>query len=478
MKLRAGQKLGAGWHLQRRVAAGAIASVWTAKRDGGQPSDAILKVLNIKLQPDQQRAAERFEREAEKAAGMRCTYVPRVYEYGLAPSRQPFLALERLNGTPLSRVLELRGRLELHEVALLLEQLAKALEEAHLADMTHRELKAENVLVVGEHPFQVRLLGFGLAKELRIADETTRPNTAIGNILDKPPEELMGHAPVGPRTDLWALGALAYEALTGRRPFAADDLVEVRDRVQRGAFTRLDEQPVDGVPPALDAWFVQALAYEPDHRFARASDMVARWRDLTGEVPSFALSADDETTLVMASPALDPSVPMLLMNERPPEDDEDDDDDVQATLIRTSHVPPPPPRPAYGSYAPEPRPPLASAPPTAPVLLGSPTSSDFQRPSHIPPDVPSSDYVPAPTVRKTVPPEEPPAAVALRRRTRRAAMAALACAALAIGTYYALVGAATTSQPNAGILEPAISRVAVAMSNTLRSHALRLDRSR
>ncbi len=479
MKLRAGEKLGAGWRLQRRVAAGAIASVWSAKRDGMQPSEAILKVLNIQLQPDQQRAEERFAREAEKAASMECRHVPRVYEHGLAPSRQPFLALERVNGTKLSRVLELRGRLTLHEVALLLEQLATALDEAHLADMSHRELKADNVLVVGEHPFQICLLGFGIAKELRIADETTRPNTSIGNILDKPPEDLMGHAPVGPLTDLWALGALIYEALTGRRPFVADDLVEVRDRVQRGAFARLDEHPVDGVPAALDAWFEQALAYEPDERFARGADMVARWRELTGEVASFALSVDDETTLVMASPALDPSVPMLLTNEQLPEDDDDDDDDVQATLIRASHVPPPPPapRPAYGSYAPPARPPVASVPPTTPVMLGSPASSDFsQRPSYIPPDVPSSDYVPTPTVRKTTPPEEPAAAAALRRRTRRAAMAALACVALAIGTYYALVGAAATSQPNAGILEPAMSRVVVAMSNTLRSHALRLDR--
>ena len=488
MRLRAGERLGTGWCLQRRVAAGAIATVWEARKEGAPTVEGVLKVLNIRLQPDQERAADRFEREARKAAAMRSACVPRILEHGLAPSRQPFLALERVAGPPLSRVIELRGRLELHEAGQLLELLADPIDEAHRAEMTHRELRADNVLVVSQQPLRIQLLGFGLAKELRIADETTRPNTAIGNILDRPPEELMGHAPVGPRTDLWALGALVYEALTGHRPFVADDLAEMRDRIQRGAFTRLEGQSLDDVPEGLDAWFAQALAYAPEQRFARASDMVARWRELTGEVPYFALSVDDETTLVMASPELDPSEPMLLV-DKSLEEEEEDDDDVQATLIRASHAPPP--RPAHGSYAPPARPPAPSGQPTAPVLLGSPTSPEARprdsyrppamasaaaptRPGPIPPDVPSSDYVPAPTVRKTT--VEPAAAVALRRRTRRAIMAVMACAALAIGTYYALVGAATTTQPNAGVLEPAMSRVVVAMSNTLRSHALHLDR--
>lgn len=419
MRLKAGDDLGNGWRLVRRVAAGAIAAIWDAERDGAAGGRAVVKVLNLRLEPDQPRAAERFAREAQKAMSIRSAHLPTVLAHGLAPTRQPFLVMSRVEGTPLPRLLALRTRLQPAEVTRLLAQVAEGLGAAHAADMCHHEVRADNVLVTRDEPLEVCLLGLGVAKELRTADETTRPNTAVGNLLDRSPEELTGHAPFGPRTDLWSLGALVYLALTGVRPFEGDDLADVRDRIARGAYTPLEEAMGRGaVLPrreAFDAWFAMALAYQPEARFPRASDMVAAWPLAAAAPPPTMFSIaddDDEATLIRPSPLADEDVGTPVS--------------APSGVRAAPRRPPPPPR----------RPPPPSRRPSSSWAPVPPRAS-------IPPEVPSSsEYLPAPLVRPGGPPPGTTASgriapasaeAALRRRSRRAAWAAAATVVLAAG---------------------------------------------
>jgi tetratricopeptide (TPR) repeat protein len=223
-------------------------------------------------------ARRRFLREARAAARISHPNVCPIFEVGEAGGR-PFLAMELLPGETLAARLR-REPLSPTEALDLAEDLLAALGALHDAGVVHRDLKPSNIVLT---PPGAKLLDFGLARELpgdvaralATATDLTRPGLIIGTPGYMAPEQILGHA-VDARADLFAAGAVLYEALTGHRPFRGESAVEALSG------TLYEEPPpLAGAPAlaALDAPIRRALAKKPAVRYASARDMAGALRE-------------------------------------------------------------------------------------------------------------------------------------------------------------------------------------------------------
>jgi serine/threonine-protein kinase len=228
---------------------------------------AAVKVLHGSLATSPE-MIERFVREARVVNRIRHPNIVDIYEFGELPDRRPYFVMELLSGTSLGVVADQRGRLVPAQALAYLEPVCDALAAAHAAGVVHRDLKASNVAVVkdGDAP-QVKLLDFGIAKLLRSAPGE-RGLTAVGQRIGTPyamaPEQIQGGA-IDARTDLYALGVLLFQLLTGRYPFISDDPVEM----ERLHIEAPPPRPsaLAPVSPAIDAVVLRCLEKDPEKRF-------------------------------------------------------------------------------------------------------------------------------------------------------------------------------------------------------------------
>jgi WD40 repeat protein len=253
-----------GYEVLREVGRGGMGVVYEARQLGLNRTVALKMILAGGHAGAEERA--RFRREAEAAARLQHPHIIQVYEVGEAGDR-PFIALEYLAGGSLADRLG-GGPLPAREAAQLVQALAGAVHAAHRGGVVHRDLKPANVLLTADGTPKVT--DFGLAKRL---DSSTK-QTATGAILGTPgymaPEQAGGRGhEVGPAADVYALGAILYECLTGRPPFRAATPLETMLQV-------LTEEPVPptrlrpGVPADLETVCLTCLAKEPARRYASA----------------------------------------------------------------------------------------------------------------------------------------------------------------------------------------------------------------
>ncbi len=212
----------------------------------------------------------RFFNEAKAATEIRNEHIVEVLDFGELPDGAPYLVMEWLEGQSLGDVLRAQPSLSVARTAAVVHGIAQALRAAHAKGVIHRDLKPDNVFLVkrnGEADF-IKVLDFGIAKLMRATD-SNRYQTQTGAIIGTPaymsPEQCRGIKSIDTRTDLYSLGVMAYQMLTGRLPFAADALGELlfkhlSERPQAPASLRPD------VPAAFSAIVVQALEKEPDQR--------------------------------------------------------------------------------------------------------------------------------------------------------------------------------------------------------------------
>jgi serine/threonine-protein kinase len=174
--------------------------------------------------------------------------------------------MERLHGHDLRQHLKDRadGRMPLAEVDDLLRQIARGIDAAHRADIVHRDLKPSNLF--RENSGTWKILDFGVSK---VSGEGTTENALIGTPSFMAPEQMSGGA-VDARSDIFALGAIVYRALTGKLAFAGDTLAAIAVEVTHRTPPRPSEL-VPGLPPAIDDAVMTALAKDPRHRFASAT---------------------------------------------------------------------------------------------------------------------------------------------------------------------------------------------------------------
>lgn len=259
--------------LVRPLGRGGMGAVWVAEhlRLGG---NVAVKFLAGELANDAGTRA-RFEQEARVSAQVRSPHVVQVMDFGVTEGEapQPFIVMELLDGEDLSKLLEREGPLPPAKTEVLLGQLCQALSHAHAMGVVHRDIKPENVFLVrGTRPF-VKLLDFGIAlgNNPNSIQRLTQTGLIIGTAHYMSPEQLFTAREVDHRTDLWAIGILAYQMLTTRLPFNGDTFGALCVQVQTGQFTPPTE--LASVPQGMNAWFQRALATDREKRFQSAEEL-------------------------------------------------------------------------------------------------------------------------------------------------------------------------------------------------------------
>jgi eukaryotic-like serine/threonine-protein kinase len=260
-----GRVLAGRYRLDRHLASGGMAEVWEAT-DEVLDRRVAVKLLHGHLADDPALRA-RFHHEAVAAARLVHPAIVAIYDTCDDPGAEA-IVMELVRGRTLREFLDERGRLEPVEVVHIGAEVASALACAHRAGIIHRDVKPANILLSDDG--RVLVTDFGIAKVLDEPD-LTRTSQLLGTVKYLAPEQVES-GPVDARTDVYALGAVLYEALCGEAPFRAD----TQAALALARLTRDPQPPHDvvvGVPPALEAAVMRALARRPEERFATADEL-------------------------------------------------------------------------------------------------------------------------------------------------------------------------------------------------------------
>jgi serine/threonine-protein kinase len=265
-----------------RIGSGGMADVWCAA-DQELGRRVALKVLHPRFAADPQ-FVERFRQEASHAAGLQHPNVVAVFDRGEWDGT-PYIAMEQVDGPTLKEIVSERGALPPELAADVIVQILRAARYAHTHGIVHRDLKPHNVILDEEG--RVKVTDFGIARAG--ASEMTETGAILGTAQYLSPEQAQGQ-PLDGRSDLYSIGVMLYELLTGRVPFDAESPVSI-------AVRQVSEAPVPpsevnpSVPPAYEAVTLRAMAKAPEDRFEDADAFIAALhaaRDAPLEATAFA----------------------------------------------------------------------------------------------------------------------------------------------------------------------------------------------
>jgi len=258
--------LAGAWRVEGLLARGGHGLVYLATHRGSGRR-AALKVLQRRF-ADAPEMAARFVREGVILSRLHHPAVVEYLELGLLADGRPFCAMELLEGRTLQEHLRTRGRLAPEEALALLAPVCAALEAAHAAGIVHRDVKSSNVFLAGDPPAP-RLLDFGVAKPTAPeAAGLTAVGERVGSAHAMSPEQIRGE-PVDARTDVYALGVLLHQLVTGALPFTAAEPAELERLHLEGAPPAASRTAP--VPPAVDEVIARAMAKAPAGRFPSAA---------------------------------------------------------------------------------------------------------------------------------------------------------------------------------------------------------------
>jgi serine/threonine protein kinase len=256
-----------GYEILDELGRGGMGVVYKARQTGLKRLVAIKMILAGGYAGAEQIA--RFRREAESLAQLQHQNVVQIYEISEVGGL-PFFSLEYVDGGSLAHKLQ-GGPLSARHGAQLLQTLAKAMHAAHLRGIIHRDLKPANVLLTGDGV--PKITDFGLAKQLEGHDELTRSGAIMGTPSYMAPEQASGHSSrIGPRVDVYALGAILYCMLTGRPPFRGASLVEILDQVRFQDPVRPCRMRPD-LPSNLEDICLKCLNKQPEQRYHTAMEL-------------------------------------------------------------------------------------------------------------------------------------------------------------------------------------------------------------
>jgi serine/threonine protein kinase len=271
--------------LGESLGSGGMGEVYLA-HDEVLDRDVALKVLRSRYAGDEE-FAERFRREARSAASLSHPNIVQVYDRGEAEDGTSYIAMEYVPGGTLKEQIERRGPFGARETAAVGAQIADALGAAHERGVIHRDIKPQNVLVTASGDLKVT--DFGIARSAS-AVTSSASGAIFGTAGYISPEQAMGE-PVGPRSDLYSLGVILYEMLTGELPFTADNSIAVCMKHVTEPL-RPPRLLNPGVPEGMDALVVKLLAKNPAGRYAGATELLDDLeRVWDGLPPALALEA-------------------------------------------------------------------------------------------------------------------------------------------------------------------------------------------
>ncbi|MCU1498084.1 MAG: Serine/threonine protein kinase [Acidimicrobiales bacterium] len=256
------------YELVRRIARGGMAEVFLA-RDQLLDRPVALKILFPELSTDPS-FVERFRREAQAAANLSHPNIVSVYDWGEEDGTY-VIVMEYVDGKPLSNLIRTEGPLLADRAASIGAAVAAALAFAHRNEVVHRDVKPGNVLI--DSAGHVKVADFGIARAANTKENLTQTGAVMGTATYFSPEQAQGK-PVDPRSDLYSLGVVLYEAASGKPPFSGDSPVAIAYKhVQEPVPPLRDQNP--SIPEPYEAITRKALAKNPANRYGTAEEMRA-----------------------------------------------------------------------------------------------------------------------------------------------------------------------------------------------------------
>jgi eukaryotic-like serine/threonine-protein kinase len=283
------------YDLRDLVGSGGMADVYLA-HDEVLHREVALKLLKAQYAENEE-FVERFRREARSAASLSHPHIVPIFDQGEAGDGTYYIAMEYLPGGTLKDRITKRGALPPRTATAVTLQIAEALQTAHKRGVIHRDIKPHNILITDSG--HVKVADFGIA---RAADATTisHPGDILGSAKYMSPEQAMGES-VGPASDLYSLGVVLYEMLTGKVPFETESPTDVPVK-------HVDEQPRHPrevnpeVPEAMDALVMRLLAENSNDRYGSAAELIEELRRVAKGLPPVLSSPDEATIAARATP--------------------------------------------------------------------------------------------------------------------------------------------------------------------------------
>ena len=278
-----GSVIGARYMIHRVLGGGGMAAVFEGEQlHNGRP--VAVKVLPFQMVQSRE-SMKRFFNEARLTAALPDANICSIYDYGTLDDGRPYYVMERLYGQPLSEQIKEQGVLALLDAVEIVMQVLSGLRTAHKRDIIHRDVKPANVFLHerADGKIQVKLLDFGVAKDMggmNGSSEDTTQLTRTGCVMGTPfylsPEQVLGNREIDGRVDLWAVGVVLYECVTGKRPFVARNFPDLASKIVYDAPRPMWERR-PATPEMMQQVVDRALAKTPEDRYQKASHFL---RDL------------------------------------------------------------------------------------------------------------------------------------------------------------------------------------------------------
>lgn len=307
--LGAGMTINGRYVIEKELGRGGIGIVYLARDQQLLSKRVVVKIL---LEESQQNewVRRKFQQEIEALTRVEHPGIVGVLDAGALSDGKPFLVMQYVEGVSLRSIMRVEG-IELERAASLMQQIGRALSAAHDKGILHRDLKPENIMVqtLGDGEEQIKIIDFGIAKikDSLVAPETVTAQT-VGTILYMAPEQLSAK-PVSAASDIYALGVIAHELLTGRRPFNPDSAFQLLEMQRAGVRV----QPSDLRPSltvAAQGSVLKALAFNPKERYQNAREF--------GDELAKALTADEGVLDASVSgKSFDAAMPTVRTAARP-----------------------------------------------------------------------------------------------------------------------------------------------------------------
>ncbi|HYQ84614.1 MAG TPA: Stk1 family PASTA domain-containing Ser/Thr kinase, partial [Rubrobacter sp.] len=290
------------YRLLKSLGSGGMADVFLA-HDDILDRDVALKVMSSRYASDEE-FVERFKREAQSAAALSHPNIVSIFDRGESEDGTYYIAMEYLPGGTLKDRIIKRGALPARTAAAVALQMAEALRAAHERDVIHRDIKPHNILITGQG--DVKVTDFGIARAAA-SSTMTRTGHILGTAHYISPEQAMGE-PVGPASDLYSLGVVLYEMLTGELPFDADTPLGIAMKHVNGHL-RQPKELNPTVPDGINAITIRLLAKNPEDRYTSDSELIEDLERVCAGLDPSAATTEMMTHALAATTRLRPPPP-------------------------------------------------------------------------------------------------------------------------------------------------------------------------